>query len=480
MSRRYGNPSAFQRLVCCVMGLGLLLGGCTLAPRFTRPEAPVPTSWPEGAAYQESPEAPGAPSAAEIPWRHFFTDAELQKLITAALENNRDLRLAALNVQRARGVYGIQRGALFPALDATANGLKQRVPADLSSSGERRTVEQYDVNLGVFAWEIDFFGRLRSLKDQALEAFLATEEARRSTQILIVSAVGETYLALAADREALNLAQTTLEAQKATYDLVKRRYEVGLATQLDLNFAQTQVDVARRDRALYTQRVAQDENALNFLVGAPLPVSSDDLPKRLAEISPPRAIATGIPSDVLLQRPDILQAEHLLKAANANIGAARAALFPRISLTTSAGTASADLAGLFESGSGTWLFAPQIVMPIFDTRLWSALDVTKAEKEIALARYEQAIQAAFREVADTLAVQGTVDEQLAAQQSLVRANTATYRLSEARYLRGVDSYLSVLVAQRSLFAAQQGLVALKLSKRANQVRLYAVLGGGAD
>jgi multidrug efflux system outer membrane protein len=462
-----------------LLGGLVVLGGCSLTPVYTRPEAPVPTAWPTGRAYDASRGATDAAPVAEIAWREFFTDERMQRVIATAIENNRDLRLAALNVQRARGIYGIQRAALFPALDATASGSKKRVPADLSSSGERYTAEQYDVNLGVYAWEIDFFGRLRTLRDQALEAYLATDEARRSTQILIISAVGETYLTLAADREALELARTTLDAQKATYNLVKRRYDVGLATELDLNFAQTQVDIARRDMARFTQRVAQDENALNFLVGNPSPVSGANLPEDLAGIKPLRAIDPGISSEVLLERPDIVQAEHLLKAANANIGAARAALFPRISLTSTVGTASAELSGLFEAGSGTWLFAPQIVMPIFDARLWSALDVTKAEQEIALAQYEQAIQTAFREVADSLAVQGTVDEQLAAQQSLVRATAETYRLSEARYLKGIDSYLGVLVAQRSLFAAQQGLVALNLSKRANQVRLYAVLGGGA-
>jgi multidrug efflux system outer membrane protein len=462
-----------------LLGVLVVLGGCSLTPVYTRPEAPVPTAWPTGRAYDASRGATDAAPVAEIAWREFFTDERMQRVIATAIENNRDLRLAALNVQRARGIYGIQRAALFPALDATASGSKKRVPADLSSSGERYTAEQYDVNLGLYAWEIDFFGRLRSLRDQALEAYLATDEARRSTRILIISAVGETYLTLAADREALELARTTLDAQKATYNLVKRRYDVGLATELDLNFAQTQVDIARRDMARFTQRVAQDENALNFLVGNPSPVSGANLPEDLAGIKPLRAIDPGISSEVLLERPDIVQAEHLLKAANANIGAARAALFPRISLTSTVGTASAELSGLFEAGSGTWLFAPQIVMPIFDARLWSALDVTKAEQEIALAQYEQAIQTAFREVADSLAVQGTVDEQLAAQQSLVRATAETYRLSEARYLKGIDSYLGVLVAQRSLFAAQQGLVALNLSKRANQVRLYAVLGGGA-
>jgi len=467
-----------NRHLSMLLGVLVVLGGCSLTPVYTRPEAPVPTAWPTGPAYDASPASTDAAPVAEIAWREFFTDERMQRVIATAIENNRDLRLAALNVQRARGIYGIQRAALFPALDATASGSKKRVPADLSSSGERYTAEQYDVNLGVFSWEIDFFGRLRSLRDQALEAFLATDEARRSTQILIVSAVGETYLTLAADREALNLARTTFEAQKATYHLVKRRYDVGLATELDLNFAQTQVDIARRDMARYAQRVAQDENALNFLVGRSTPVSGANLPEDLAGIKPLRAIDPGISSEVLLERPDIIQAEHLLKAANANIGAARAALFPRVSLTSTVGTASAELSGLFEAGSGTWLFAPQIVMPIFDARLWSALDVTKAEQEIALVQYEQTIQTAFREVADTLAVQGTVDEQLAAQQSLVRATAETYRLSEARYLKGIDSYLGVLVAQRSLFAAQQGLVALNLSKLANEVRLYAALGGG--
>jgi outer membrane protein, multidrug efflux system len=468
------------RSLIYLLGVFVLLGGCTMTPTYTRPEAPVPGIWPTGKAYSGDQPAEDAPDAPDLAWREFFTDERLQRVIATALDNNRDLRLAALNVQRARAIYGIQRAALYPALDATANGSKKRVPADISSTGERRTAEQYDVNLGTYAWEIDFFGRLRSLKDQALETFLATEEARRSTQILIVSAVGETYLTLAADREAFKLSQTTFEAQKTTYDLVKRRYDVGLATLLDLNFAQTQMDIARRDMARYTQRVAQDENALNFLVGNPVPVPSDDLPEDLAGITPLQAVDAGISSEVLLDRPDILQAEHLLKAANANIGAARAALFPRISLTTTVGTASAELSGLFEGGSGTWLFAPQVVMPIFDARLWSALDVTKAEQEIAVVQYERAIQTAFREVADTLAVRGTVDEQLAAQQSLVRAAAETYRLSEARYLKGIDSYLGVLVAQRSLFAAQQGLVALNLSKRANQVRLYAVLGGGGE
>lgn len=469
-----------NRRLIIVIGLCVLLGGCSLIPAYTRPEAPVPDSWPTGGAYREPQTAPDALPVADIAWRQFFTDPQLQTVIATALDNNRDLRLAALNVQRARAIYGIRRSALYPALDATAAGAKQRVPADLSSNGERRTVEQYDVNLGIFAWEIDFFGRLRSLKEQALEAFMATEEARRGTQILIVSAVAEAYLVLAADRETLALAQTTYETQQEVYRIIRRRHEVGLASELDLNRAQTQVDIARGDIARFTQLVAQDENALNLLVGTSAPVAQVLAAADLQSVAPFAGVSAGLSSEVLLHRPDILQAEHRMKAANADIGAARAALFPRIALTTSVGTASAELSGLFEAGSGTWLFAPQIVMPIFDARLWSALEVAEAQRQIVLVQYEQAIQTAFREVADALAATGMVDERLLAQQSLVQAAAGTYRLSESRYTQGIDSYLGVLDAQRALYASQQGLVVLNLIKRASQVRLYAALGGGAD
>ena len=468
------------RNLLCLLGAVVFLISCSLAPQYSRPEAPVPDAWPTGAAYEKSTPTPGSTGALEIQWREFFSDARLQELIATALENNRDLRLAALNVRRAQAIYGIRRAELYPAVDAFAEGSKQRVPADLSSDGQAKTTERYDVGLGIASWEIDFFGRIRSLKDRALEEFLATEQARRSAQILIVSAVAEAYLALAADRENLALAMDTFKNQKYAYDLVKRRRDVGIGTELDLRQAQTQVDIARRDIAIYTQRVAQDENALNFLCGTPSPVPREILPADLAHVAPLKDISAGLSSEVLLQRPDILQAENLLKAANANIGAARAALFPRISLTTAVGTASSELSGLFESGSGTWLFAPQATLPIFDARLWSALDATQAEREIALVQYEKAIQNAFREVADALAVRGTVNDQVAAQQSLVEALAETYRLSDMRYAKGVDNYLAVLVAQRSLYAAQQVLVVLRLAKRAGQVRLYAVLGGGAD
>ena len=453
------------------------LSGCTMIPDYTRPQAPIPASWPSGSAYKEALSAQGASLAADLQWRKFFPDERLQKIIETALNNNRDLRLAALNVERARALYGIQRAELFPALNATGSGSKEHVAGLFTNSGKPMTVERYAVNLSVISWEIDFFGRLQSLSERALDEFLATEEAQRSAQILLVSEVAAAYLTLAADRESLNLAQTTLETQETAYHLVQRRYEVGLASELDLKRAQTPVDTARGDLARFTQLVAQDENALNLLVGYASSEPIKLLPADLSGVTPPKEVTAGTPSDVLLKRPDVMAAENLLKAANANIGAARAALFPRIALTTSAGTVSDELSGLFKSGSGTWLFAPQILMPIFDARLWSALDASKAEKEIALVQYEKAIQTAFREVADALAVQGTVDQQVAAQQSLIAASAQTYSLSNARYVKGIDNYLSVLDAQRSLYAVQQGLVALRLAKLSNQARLYAVLGG---
>lgn len=459
-----------------LIGIVIVAAGCTMAPKYARPTAPIPAEWPTGAAYAGNAVATNAPEAQNLRWREFFTDDRLRQLIGTALTNNCDLRIAALNVERFRAMYGIARAELLPTIDGTASGGRQRVPADLSTTGKAQTYGQYGVNLGVAAWEIDFFGRIRSLKDRALQEYLATEQAHRSAQILLVSSVAQAYLALAADRENLKLAETTFEAQKSSYDLIKRRHNLGLATELDLYRAQTPMDIARRDIARYLQQVAQDGNALNLLVGSPAP--GELLPTELGQVSPPIEISAGVSSEVLLRRPDVLQAEDLLKAANADIGAARAAFFPRISLTAAIGTASSDLSGLFKSGSGTWSYAPQMVMPIFDARTWSANKAAKVQREIAVTQYEKAIQNAFREVADALAVHGTADRQVTAQQSLVHASAESYRLSNSRFDKGIDSYLGVLDAQRTLFAAQQGLVNLQLAKVANQVNLYAVLGGG--
>jgi len=464
-----------RQLLILPLALAFLWGGCTLAPKYERPAAPVPAHWPAGPAYQEAKAPHSAQTVPDLPWRDFITDAHLRKIIEIALVNNRDLRVAALNVERAKALYGIGRASLLPSINAVGSWYQERIPADLSSGGSAYTVEQYSVNLGMTSWEIDFFGRIRSLKDKALEEYFATDQALRGTQILLVSTVAQAYLALAADREALQLVSKTLEAQEASYKMIRKRYEVGMISELDLKRAQSQVDVARGDVARYTQLVAQDENGLNLLVGSP--VRRDLIALDLGSVTEPRDISPGLSSEPLLNRPDVLAAEHQLKAANANIGAARAAFFPRITLTTSIGTASAELSGLFKAGSGVWSFAPSIVMPIFDARTWYAYDVTKIDKQMSVAQYEKAIQTAFREVADALAVKGTVNRRIEAQQSLVDALSITYRLSEARYTKGVDSYLSVLDAQRSLYGARQVLIMLHLARISNVITLYKAMGG---
>ena len=459
--------------------LGLIaafLAGCTLAPTYTRPEAPVPAAWPGGPASGLQAAKPGE-AAADTPWRDFFVDERLRQVIDMALANNRDLRVAALNVQRTQALYRIQRAELLPSVNAGATFSKERVPGIISQNNQPATVELYNVNLGISSWELDLFGRIRSLKDAALEQYLATEQARASAQISLVSEVANTYLTLAADRENLKLAQSTLETQRATYEMIRRRAEVGTSSDLDLREAQTRVDAARVDIARYTSQVALDENALTLLVGSPVPPGL--LPVELGEVAPLKDFTPGLPSEVLQRRPDIIQAEHQLKATHANIGAARAAFFPQITLTTSIGTTSGQLSGLFMSGSETWAFVPQITVPIFDARTWAAYDVTKVDREIALAQYEKAIQTGFREVADALSQRATLGDQLQAQESLVDASATSYRLSDARYTRGIDSYLRVLDAQRSLYGAQQGLIAIRLARLTNLVTLYKVLGGGA-
>ncbi|MEJ2199529.1 MAG: AdeC/AdeK/OprM family multidrug efflux complex outer membrane factor [Desulfuromonadaceae bacterium] len=461
-----------------ILALCLLLAGCTLAPPYERPAAPIAADWPAASV----PQAEGAasePAAAELPWRSFFLDPQLQTILATALEHNRDLRVAVLNIERARAQYRIEGAALFPHIDANADGRGQRLPKDLSGTGAPETVHQYGVSLGFSAYELDLFGRIRSLKEQALEQFLASEQARRSVQISLVSEVAISYLSLAADRERLQLARQTLANQQAAYNLVQSRTEAGIASALDLNQARTSVEAARVEIARLTTLVARDRNALSLLAGTPL--ADEGLPTALAaESSALQALTPGLPSGVLLSRPDILAAEHLLQAANANIGAARAAFFPRIALTGSIGSGSNELSGLFEAGSRSWLFVPQISLPIFNAGSNRArLQVAQVDRDIAVARYEQAIQTAFREVADALAQGGTIEEQLAAQQALTAAYAESYRLSQARFEQGVDSYLNVLDAQRALYRAQQNLIDTRLTRLANRVTLYRVLGGGS-
>jgi outer membrane protein, multidrug efflux system len=465
---------------CLPLGIFLCLTGCaTMAPQYTQPSAPVPATWPSGSAYHKGAEPATAPAVDELSWREFFLDPQLQQLIALALENNRDLRVAALNIERARAQYRIQRAELLPDIDATGSASRQRLPADLSSSGESMISSTYSVGLGVSSYELDLFGRVRSLKDQALEYYFSTEQARRAVQISLVSEMASAYLNLVADREQLRLAQETLKSHRTTYDLTDRRFKAGVSSELELRQAQTSVDSARVDIAGDTRLVAEDENALRLLIGTDLPsnLTTSDAMETVGTL---KKISAGASSETLQQRPDILQAENLLKSYNANIGAARAAFFPRIVLVGSAGTASADLSGLFKDGSATWTFAPQITLPIFDAgRNRANLRVAETDRDIALTQYEKTIQSAFREVADALAQRGTIDEQLDAQQSLVAATARSHQLSEARYFKGVDSFLNVLDAQRTFYSAQQNLIDFRLARLTNQVTLYKVLGGGA-
>jgi multidrug efflux system outer membrane protein len=455
----------------------LLSSGCTLAPEYIRPKNPVPTEWPQGDAYKKLQED-AIEKVAGIPWKEFFTDAKLRLVIKRALKNNRDLRIAALNVERAQAMYGIQKATLFPTVNGSGGMVKERRSADLISAESSRTIDQYSLNLGIAAWELDFFGRVRSLSDQALEEYLATDEARRSVELALISQVARAYLTLAADQENLKLAKATLKSQQDSYDLINKSYVNGLATELDLRRAQTEVEAAKRDVPRFSQRVAQDRNALDLLVGKP--VSKRLLPAKLSSVAALKEIDPGLPSAVLLNRPDIAAAEHKLKGAYAYVGVARASVFPRITLTASAGTASDELSGLFGSGTGIWSFMPQLQLPLFDPRVWKALQVSKVDRKILFTQYEKTVQTAFKEVADALAVQGTISEQLAAQEALVESAEATYELSNKRYTMGLDSYLSVLDAHRSLYAQQQAVISLRLARLASQVTLYTVLGGGQE
>lgn len=461
-------------LVTCAAAL---LSGCSLIPDYLRPDMPVPQSWAEDPA--TAPAEAGKPLWSDVAWKDFFTDPTLQGLIQRALDNNRDLRVAALNIEVARATYRVTEADLLPNVNANGAGTVEHTPRALSQSTPQRatTSRQYSANLGVTAFELDLFGRLRSLEQQALESYLATEEARSTTQISLVAEVANAYLTLLGDRKLLALTEETLDTRLKSLELIQRSFDMGVSSELDLAQARTTVETARANRALYLRQVAQDRNALALLVGAPI-----DAAKLNGELDGVRFVEdlpVGLPSEVLLRRPDIVQAEHSLKAANANIGAARAAFFPSISLTGSAGFASPTLGSLFEAGSGAWSFGPSVSLPIFDAgRNQANLDSAKASRDISVAQYEKSIQTAFREVSDALAAKGTLTDQMTAQAALVTATQTSYRLSQARYDRGIDSYLTVLDSQRSLYSAQQDLVSVQVLRLSNLVTLYKVLGGG--
>ena len=448
------------------LALAVLLPGCTMAPNYVRPEAPVAEAWPDDLMPKGTVLAQATDQlASEIGWKTFFTDQHLQRLIQLALDNNRDLRVSALNIERARGLYQIQRADLMPGVSASGESSNKGVSADLSTTGEQTVSRQHSLGVGVTSYELDFFGRIQSLKDKALETYLGTEEAYRSARLSLVSEVAQAYLALVADRERLNIATETLKSQQASYEMIARRHSVGVSSELDLRQAQTSVDTARVDIASYSGQVAKDITALSLLAGTK--VTPDMLPaKALSELPVWPDIPVSLPSTVLLQRPDILQAEHTLKAANADIGAARANFFPRISLTANIGT-------------GIWTFLPQVSLPIFEGgRNVANLRVSEADKKIAVANYEKAIQSAFREVSDALIDRVSLAGQLEAQKSLVHATSETYRLSGERYNQGIDSYLAVLDSQRAMYSSQLNLISVRVAREQNLIMLYKALGGG--
>jgi outer membrane protein, multidrug efflux system len=463
-----------------------VLAGCVnLAPDYQAPALPVPATLPSANVEAGTPLDAG--------WRDFFVEPKLRGTIELALANNRDLRVAALNIERARAQYGIARAGLFPTIDAGAGGSRSRTPGSLSTGGEPRYATQYSADLGLTSYEIDLFGRVRNLSEAALQSFFQTEATQRGTQISLVAAVATAWLQLAADEQRLQLARHTLESQRRSFDLIQRGHGLGAQSGLALAQAQSTVDAARADAAAFDSQVEQDRNALALLVGAtppaellPTPAATDPgtatASAPTAEPAPAARLLVppaGLPSSVLQQRPDVLAAEHALRASNADIGAARAAFFPRIALTASAGTASSTLSGLFASGSSAWSFAPSISVPIFDGGANRAnLRVAEAQQKIQLASYEKTVQTAFREVADALAERRTLAERLDAQRSLLDATSRSFSLSQSLFRSGASSYLDVLDAQRAYYAAQQTLIGLQLTEQTNRLTIYKVLGGG--
>lgn len=448
--------------------LALALGGCSLIPDYQRPAPPVAAHYPQGLAYASATGTAGAD------WSGLFQDPLLQRLIHSALDNNRDLRVAALNVAAYQAQYRIQRADLLPAVSASVNGKRQRLPEQMTG-GKTLINSSYSANLGISAYELDFFGRIRSLSQQALMTYLASEQARRSAQLSLVANVASAYLTWCADQELLELTRKTLAADEQSLRLTTRNGHAGKISALDVAQARTRVDSARANLARYQRQVAQDLNNLTLLVGAPLPA---DLPQRRLAEGMLAQVPAGLPASLLQRRPDILQAEYQLQAANANIGAARAAFFPSVSLTANAGSSSKELSGLFKGGGGGWTFQPQINLPIFNAgSLRASLDYARLQKDTSVAQYEKAIQTAFQEVADGLAARQTYQQQLLAQGNLVQASQDYYNLAEHRYRIGVDSNLVFLDAQRSLFSAQQGLINDRLAQLLAEVDLYRALGG---
>ena len=480
-----------------VLGAAVLAGSlaaCSLVPTYERPAAPVTATWPDSAGAQIE----GGIAAADLPWQQFVHDAQLRELIAMAIENNRDLRVAVQNIEQARAQYQIRSADQFPTVGASASGTRS-APNPMQALGGPSVSSNYTVGIGVAGWELDFFGRVAALKDVALANYLATEEARKAAQISLIAAVSSTWLQLKTDTELLLLTERTLGTREQSLRLTRLRFDNGASSALDMRLAESLAANAQATRAQQQRLRAQDINLLTLLVGQPVPerlippvpavVTAEaprDLTQATAAVQPAAdlptfaEVAAGLPSDLLLRRPDIRAAEQQLIGANANIGAARANFFPRISLTGSLGRVSGDLDGLFGSGgSKAWSFGPSITLPIFDMgRNQANLDAARAGREIAVAQYEKSIQSAFREVADALAGRATLADQLSALQAQAAAERDRFRLADLRYRNGIANYLDLLDAQRSLFAIEQALAQVRLAQRANEVQLYKALGGG--
>jgi multidrug efflux system outer membrane protein len=454
----------------------LLLAGCDMAPPYHRAGLPAPASLPSGGTYPVA--ATPATQAPDIAWQDFFVDPALRQVIATGIANNRDLRVALANVEQARAQYRVQRADLLPTIGANAGATYARSSSVQTVPGVDRTSHAYSVDAGFSAFEIDLFGRARNLTKAALDQYLATEEGARATRITLISEIASAYLTMAADQDQLRISQGTLESVRQTVDLTTAQFNHGVISELEVRQAQTNYEQARYDIAALETQIARDQNALNLLVGTT--VTADLLPTALGDHAFTLAeLPAGLGSDVLLRRPDVLQAEDQLKAQYANIGAARAAFFPQISLTALAGTLSTGLSGLFDHGNYTYQVAPTASQTIFDFgRNAANLRYAKASREAALATYEKAIQTAFREVADALAARGTIGEQLRARATRAEAAGTAYKLSDARYRAGVDPFLTTLDAQRTLYSAQQNLVQTRLDAASNLVELYRALGGG--
>lgn len=449
----------------------LVLSACQLAPEQQAIELPVPQNY--ALASGDS-----GVKAAELHWQQFFSNPQLQQLIELSLANNKDLQIAALNVQRVRALYQIEDSALYPSLDLNASGTRQRLPADLTGTGNAQINQQYSATVGITSYELDFWGKIRNQSEQALQQLYSTEQAQLSSQISLVAELANAWLTYAADQQLLELAAHTLHSQQKTLELTEQSYNLGAASALTLQQVKSTVATAKVDIARYQRLLQRDKNALDLLTGSQ--VSDNLLPDQpLSKILQLPELPAGLPSDLLQQRPDLKAAEHDLLAANANIGIAKAAFFPSISLTANAGSASAELDNLFKGGSGSWSFIPSVNLPIFNMgRTQANLEVAEAQQQVALVTYQQKIQQAFREVSDGLADREGYAAQLQAQQDLANSNQQSFLLSEARFKQGADSYLQVLDAQRSWYSAQQQLISGQQALLASQISLYKVLGGG--